>query len=360
MTLAQTDIPAGVEDITAQWLTAVLRADSDLPKDLQVNDVQAHRIAEDTGFSSLLYRLTLTGTAEVPPTLIAKLPAGSEARGAMDLLGGYRREVAFYREVAAHAPIDTPAVYSARMADDSADFVLLLEDLQHWENADHLAGLSLDRARSAAAQLAGLHAWSVQPSNSGALQHFPSLDSPVVRDLLLPAFEPGWRMYRDRTAAPVPRRVARFAERFVEHAGEALSVLAEHSMLLHGDIRADNMFFDGDRLKVVDFQLTSTGCGMSDIAYLLSQGLPTDTRRGHDEALVGEYLDALASRGVVGYSFDNAWRRYRYGIVYSMVLPVIILNGWEALPPRSQALCIELTDRAVAAINDTDAMEVFS
>lgn len=360
MTIARADMPASIEDVTADWLTAVLRADSNLPKDVQVDEVRAQRIAEDTGFSSLLYRLSLTGTGGLPPTLIAKLPAGSEARGAMDLMGGYRREVAFYREVATHAPISTPAVYSARMADDTADFVLLLEDLQHWDNADHLAGLSLDRARSAMGQLAGLHAWSVQPGNSDALQHFPSLDSPVVRDLLLPAFEPGWQVYRDRTAAPVPRGVVRFAERFAEHAGEALSVLAGHSMLLHGDIRADNMFFHGDQLKIVDFQMASTGCAMSDIAYLLSQGLPTDTRRGHDESLVGEYLDALARHGVVGYSFDDAWRRYRYGVVYSMLLPVIILNGWEALPPRSRALCIELTDRAVAAITDTDAMEVFA
>ncbi|MEZ0342728.1 phosphotransferase [Mycobacterium sp. pV006] len=360
MTTAHTDVPAGIEAVTADWLTAVLRADSDLSNDLQVSDLHVERIAEDTGFSSLLYRLTLTGTPGLPRTLIAKLPAGSEARGAMDLLGGYRREVAFYREVANRAPIDTPTVYSARMADDSADFVLLLEDLQRWENADQLAGLSLDRARSAITQLAGLHAWSVQPANSDAVQHFPSLDSSVVRDLLLPAFGPGWAMYRDRTDAPVPRHVARFADRFVEHAGEALSVLAEHSMLLHGDIRADNMFFDGGRLRIVDFQMASTGCGMADIAYLVSQGLPILTRRGHDEALVCEYLDALAGHGVAGYSFDDAWRRYRYGIVYSMVLPVIILNGWDALPPRSRTLCVELTDRAVAAIEDTGALEVFA
>lgn len=42
-------------------------------------------------------------------------------------------------------------------------------------------------------------------------------------------------------------------------------------MLLHGDIRADNMFFAGDRLKVVDFQFACVGAGASDIAYLVSQ-----------------------------------------------------------------------------------------
>ncbi len=66
-------------------------------------------------------------------------------------------------------------------------------------------------------------------------------------------------------------------------------------MLLHGDIRADNLFFDGDRLKVVDFQFAARGAGAADIAYLVSQGLPTEVRRGHDEALVREYLERLPS-----------------------------------------------------------------
>ncbi|BBX17624.1 aminoglycoside phosphotransferase [Mycolicibacterium duvalii] len=360
MTIGHAEVPSGIGEVTAEWLTAALRSDSGLSNALQVNEVRAQRIAADSGFSSLLYRLSLDGSPEVPATLIAKLPADSDARGAMDLLGGYRREVAFYREVATQAPMDTPAVFSARMAAESADFVLLLEDLQTWENADHLAGLSLDRARVAIAQLAGLHAWSVQPANVTSLQSFPSLDAPVVRDLLLPAFGPGWQVYREHTTAAIPRPVARFAERFAECAGEALSVLAEHTMLLHGDIRADNMFFDGDRLKVVDFQFAATGCGIADIAYLVSQGLRTEVRRGHDEALVHEYLQQLAARGVTEYPFDDAWRRYRYAVVYFMVLPVITLLGWDALPVRSRALCLELTDRAVAAITDVGALEVFA
>jgi hypothetical protein len=62
----------------------------------------------------------------------------------------------------------------------------VLEDLQDWDNADHLAGLSLDRARCCIAQLAGLHAWSINPVNADALREFPSLDMPMTRDLLPP------------------------------------------------------------------------------------------------------------------------------------------------------------------------------
>jgi aminoglycoside phosphotransferase (APT) family kinase protein len=351
VTSAIARIPSGIDDVDPQWLSAALGAD--------VNELLTERIAQDSGFSSLLYRLHLSGSAAAPSTVIVKLPAQSEARGAMDMLGGYRRELLFYREVAGRAPMATPHVYTARIADDSADFILVMEDLRDWENADHLAGLSMDRARMCIAQLAGLHAWSLAPSNDAVLQLFPSVDTPVARDLFLPAFGLGWQVYRDNTAARVPPAVARYAERFAEQAPTALQALTERSMLLHGDIRADNMFFNGDQLKVVDFQFASCGAGAADIGYLVSQGLPTEIRRGNDEMLVREYLDHLVQRGIADYSFEAAWRHYRFAVAYLMVLPVITLIGWDAMPERSRQLCLTLTDRAVATIEETGALEEF-
>ncbi|WP_431238778.1 phosphotransferase [Mycolicibacterium aichiense] len=347
MTSATAPVPSGIDAVDPAWLTEALQA--------TVTDVVAEQIAQDSGFSSLLYRLHLTGEG-VPQTVIAKLAAQSEARGAMELLGGYRRELAFYRDIAGRAPLGTPHVYAARMADDSADFVLVMEDLLEWENADHLAGLSIERARLCIQQLAGLHAWSVEPSNSAALQVFPRFDMPAVRNLLVPAFGPGWEIYRTHSAASVPESVARFAERFTAHAATALDGLTERSMLLHGDIRADNMFFSGEEMKVVDFQFACVGAGAADIAYLVSQGLPSEIRRGRDEMLVREYLEDL---GDIGYSFDEAWRHYRLATGFLIVLPVITLLGWDALPQRSRDLCLTLTDRAVATIADIDAPEVF-
>lgn len=47
------------------------------------------------------------------------------------------------------------------------------------------------------------------------------------------------------------------------------------------------------------------------------------------------------------------------GLPYLMVLPVITLNGWDTMPERSRALCLRLTERAVATIDDIGALEVF-
>src|ERR1700737_522609 len=348
---ATAEVPSTIEELDAKWLTRVLGA--------AITGVRAEQIAVDSGFSSLLYRLHLTGDASVPGSVIAKLPAQSEGRVAMEVMGGDARELAFYRYVAGRAPMGTPRVYAARMATDSTDFVLVLEDLGDWDNADHLAGLSLERVRLGIAQLAGLHAWSTDPANSAALNAFPSLDNQMTREVFPAVFAQGWQVYREHARAPVTPVVARYAERFADHAGHALRALTERSMLVHGDIRADNLFFSPDQLKVVDFQLAARGVGASDIAYLVSQGLPTALRAGRDEELVRGYLESLDGCGVDDYSFDEAWRHYRFAVAYLICLPVTALINWESLPERSRQLCLTLTERAVAAIDEVEALAVF-
>ncbi|MCV7434721.1 phosphotransferase [Mycolicibacterium bacteremicum] len=342
MTSPAVAVPTSIDQITARWLGEVLG--------VAVNAVRAERIAQDTGFSANLYRMHLRGDG--PETVIVKLPAESVARGGMEMLGGYEREVRFYREIAVAAPIGTARAHAALLS--GQDFVLVLEDLRDWDNADHLAGLSLDRARRCIRELAGLHAWSAT-ADPAVLGNFPSLDSTLTRDLFLPAFGPGWQLYREHAEQPVPAGVARFAERFADIAPHALTALAEPNTLLHGDIRADNMFFRGDELKLVDFQLSVRGAGAADIAYLVSQGLPTEVRRGRDEELVGEYV-AL----VPDYPYQRAWQHYRLATALLLYMPVVALLTWDVAPERSQRLCLTLIDRAVAAIDDVDALGAFT
>ena len=153
--------------------------------------------------------------------------------------------------------------------------------------------------------------------------------------------------------------MARFAERFAELRRTALAALTERDMLLHGDIRADNMFFPGDELKVVDFQFAARGCGAADIAYLVSQGLPTEVRRGHDEALVREYLDHLAAHGVTDYAFDEAWRHYRFAVGLPDGAARHHAHGWDACP-SVRARCASHSPTGGGAIDEIDALEVFA
>lgn len=134
---------------------------------------------------------------------------------------------------------------------------------------------------------------------------FPGLDFPAVRQVFLPVFATACAAYLERTRITVPP-------------------------------------------------------GVADVAYLATQGLPVSERRGRDQALLNEYLDDLAAQGESDYPFDEAWRDYRLATGYLMMLPVISLPGAEAMPERSRQLCITLTDRAVAAIDEIDAVAAFS
>jgi hypothetical protein len=353
-------LPSAVEEIDAAWLTSALRAAGAIAADDEITALRAERIALETGFSSELYRLHLTGAGGVPASVIAKLPTTTAVREAIDLVGGYAREVAFYAQVATRAPLSTPDVLVARSAEDSSDFVLILEDLCDWENADHLAGLSLERARRCIAELAGLHAWSARPGNAAVVEAFPSLDSPIMRQVFPALFAEGWKIYREQARTPIPAAFAAFAARFAEHAATALSALTERRVLIHGDIRADNLFFRDDRMAIVDFQLAAQAAGAVDIGYLVSQGLTTQERGGRDEQLLREYLDALTACGVRDYGFDEAWRHYRFAVAFFLLFPMVAMRGWELLPQRSRDLCLSLAERGLAAVEEIDALAVFS
>lgn len=357
---ATAETPSSIDDITVDWLTAVLRADASLPAMATVTAVRAEQIAMDTGFSSLLYRLHLTGSDGVPTSIIVKLPAQSEARGAMDMMEGYVREVSFYQLVAGRAPIGVPHPYYAQLTNGPTNFVLVLEDLQDWENADYRTGVTLQRARACISHLAGLHAWSAEPGNAEVLAAFPGVGTQVMRELLPSVFGIGWQAYKQGADVPIPASVEAFAERFAEHAPKALDALTERSMLVHGDFRADNLFFAAEELKVVDFQFAARGVGTVDIAYLVSQGVPTELRDGRDEELVRGYLCELEKLGVEDYSFDEAWRHYRLAVGFLMVLPVVALLGAATMPERARELCMTLIERSVATFDAVDAAAVFA
>jgi hypothetical protein len=188
-----------------------------LTEALQVTGVVAERIAEDSGFSPCCTDF-ICPAARGCPTLIAKLPAQSEARGAMELLA-VGRELAFYSQAAGRAPMGTPRVYVARMARTPS--TVPLEDL----------GTGTTPTTWPACPCSG-RSWPSRPwpvctpgrwSRRTALcQGPPTLDMPAVRDLLVPAF-PGWEI---TASTPRPRcRRRPFGEHFVEHAPRALAAL---------------------------------------------------------------------------------------------------------------------------------------
>ena len=68
------------------------------------------------------------------------------------------RECVFYNVIAPTAPFRTPVIYGQAQADDSTDFVIIMEDLGHMERIDQVAGATLAQSETVLVALAKLHA----------------------------------------------------------------------------------------------------------------------------------------------------------------------------------------------------------
>jgi hypothetical protein len=237
-----------------------------------------------------------------------KLPATDPASRAAGQLG-YRCETTFYREVANRLQLDIPRCYFAAMNECGDGFTLVLEDLAPAQSGDQIAGCSVDQARAAAVNVAGLHAptW-----NDPSLREFDWLipDLAAYPDVAAAILVDATKQFLDRYA--VSRSTAatlhNFADRFVDWAAGRPEPFA----MLHSDYRLDNLLFaqsDAPRPVVaVDWQVVTVGSPLRDVAFLVATGLSTASRRAGEKGIVEAYHRRLVALGVDGYGADSAGR----------------------------------------------------
>jgi hypothetical protein len=349
-------MPSSIGEVTPAWLTDTLRADGALAAEGTVTGVAAEQIAVGTGFLSDLFRLRLQGDG--PESLILKIPATSALyRATAHGANVYQREVVFYRDLAGSCPLRTPHAYYAEF-DQSGAMVLLLEDLGLLEAPDHLEGLQLDRAGLVIDRLAEFHAWGASPNR-------PPLDPAIFPSVVdqvgqLGSVIPlGWEIYLVNRRHDHPPAVDRLIDRLPDLTLELAASLTGPACLAHGDLRVDNLFFAGHDVAVVDFQFCTRASGIYDVAYLLSQGLHTTVRRGHDRELVDRYVRALRCAGL-SIDDDTAWDQYLRATALLVVFPLGAILGWSTVGERARDLVLTLIERWAAAAVDVEATTLAS
>lgn len=358
MTSSQT-LPTTVAELTPDWLTSELRDSGSIAADRSVIAVRSEPIAEGVGFLSYIHRLHLTLDGDGPATLIAKLPTDTAYLQLAQMTGAYDREVEFYAVVVPQAPLRAPHAHVAKIAAQSTDFVLLIDDLGHLDGADHIAGLSFRRAGHVIDELARFHAWGWQlkarPAQSST---FPAITDAATIGLYTMGIAAGWATYETHGHTTPPSGLASFVERYAEALPTLLGAVAEPATLLNGDLRADNLFFDSeDHPTTVDFQLAMRGAGIWDVAYLVGQGLTPQERDGRERELVERYVDALHTEGITDYTVDRAWQQFRIATAIQLTFPLTAMLSWDTLNDRARELVLTLAERAFAIIDDTRALE---
>ena len=359
--------PRTLDAVTPQWLTEVLQADGVIG-DAVVVAFDSKPLGAGAGFMSSMLRLTLTYSdpgCGGPRNLIVKLTSPDPGSRQIDqAFNFYEKEVGFYQRIAPSTPIRAPKAHFSGYDPEVREYTLLLEDLTPLRVADQLDGLTFAQTEQALRSLAGLHGrWWRDP----ALPDMPwliTLNSPQMK-ALEPIYQQCWPATVAFLGDAMPPQMRALGDRFANQIGTLQDkVMRQPCTVVHGDYRADNIFFseDGasDGFAVADWQIVMQAGGALDVAYLLTGSIDRDLRRAHETDLLRAYHDALTSHGVNDYAFEVFREDYRACVMLTWCWPVIAIGALDHANERGVALFRTWTDRAMAAIADLDAGAVLS
>jgi hypothetical protein len=354
--------PATIGEVTAEWLTTVLRTSGALDGNGRVSSVEIEPFAVGIGFLSELNKVTMRyeGEAEhAPATVIVKMVTPMEVqRGLADALLFYQRELRFYRELAGDVPLRTARIHAAMMAEDSTEFVLVMEDLSSLRGLDQANGVGVDDALVAVEAMAAFHACFAGRDLSGLTDTFLPFDNPVYRMALPGIFEAGWPVVKQVAADVLTPEIVAFGDRFSQLVPFFMDSLSGTESMVHGDWRADNLLVDDDGgLAVLDFQLTGTGRITYDLGYFLSQSMEPDVRRSANQRIVDHYFAALDERGVV-YDRADLEQVFRIATAWCLIYPVANFPAYPELPAPLQKMVKAMLARSVASIIDQGSLDL--
>ncbi|GCE07036.1 phosphotransferase [Dictyobacter aurantiacus] len=326
------------EQISARWLTDVLRQSGVLPQGEVISFEQ-----RDTGaFNSQTHRLVLRYSSEAPPTAPGHVVIKRNAHQ-----DGFD-EVTFYNCVAQlpdHPNVTIPC-YAAARDKDSGDSYLLFEDLSETHappvTRDQQIGIvegvpSQQAIEQVVDTLARLHAyWWEHPllatntfevgywsRNRERFEQYHQRRQRSWRNLL--ANNPDWipgdvRELYESVLQALPAHWERYLEpRF--RAGTQIT-------LVHGDAYFANYLTPKNDASgptyLLDWQSPSFDLGAYDLANLCAAFWTSEQRQQdqREQRILRRYLAGLHSHGVNHYSWDDLLLDYRHGLVFWLLMPV--------------------------------------
>lgn len=331
------------DGLTAEWLAGVLGR--------EVGAVAVERVG--TGQIGACYRLRFGNE-----TLLAKLPPPDP--GERDIMAGaYRGEVRFYQQVAGTVAVRTPSCHHAEIADDSGDFVLLLEDLAPAEQGDQVAGCTPAQARAAAVNLAGLHGprWC-----DPTLLEVDTLSVNGADEiaLLLEMYGPTTELFLSGLGDLVSPQDAETLRACVPAIGPWLLARSDRFALVHGDYRLDNLMFTPGSTEVaaVDWQTVSLALPARDLAYLVATSLSPEDRRVHERDIVAAYHQALVGYGVADYPVELCWDDYVFAMLQVPLVATFGCAYSTSRTDRGDRMFAVMVARGCAAIRDLGTLAI--
>ncbi|MFC9551342.1 phosphotransferase [Rhodococcus sp. NPDC056960] len=341
--------PSAPDEITAAWLTGVLRLQNPT---LTVEHLEVTKIIWGTA-TKVLLEATYSGQPDVPLSRNLCVKGGLDRR--LDNVSDdaiHTMEARFYGELRHLFESSAPECYYAGVDRTGGKGLIVLEDIAAAGSTFVEPGdvLTVDQVASGLSHQAKWHAatwgktaadlpgvgvgsitrkaaklfyrekyWNSHFAQEGAPQYPAELQNP---DLLYRAFKKVWES----------------------------DDVAVHS-LQHGDAHLGNTFLrpDGD-LGFIDWQCYCFGPWSYDVALFLSGALSVEDRRSSERDLLRGYLDQLAAAGGPRITFDEAWADYVRHLVHGLM--------WTMTPKVMQPFERSriMSDRYVTAVMDHGAV----
>ncbi len=382
------DFPRSVDSITNTWLSEVLGGPV---TGFKTTFLEGGVLSEAYRLHDIAYA---AGTAAgAPRSVVIKLSQQEqEQRDAALDVNAYAKELNFFRQLAAEVPICTPKVFGvfADGSENSEYFSIVLEDLTTHSKVFDQVDDRPDEAftRKIALEIAKLHAkyW----------------DSPVLD-------EPWISVHRDRYVFPgdalsraSPENIDKFRSMWDQSFGEDLlrkigngteeltailtgpkcnaihdhiyDVLSERPRtLIHGDLRADNIFrthpdlgksVEDSEVTFIDWQLLTAGPPGPEFTQAWQHSLAPAVRR-KDKEFLKQYHDALVSLNPAAevYAYDMLVEDYVLGFCFwwsaLISLGITVLPDFDAPEnARGKALWGQCIPYMLQAMVDHDCLSI--
>lgn len=314
-----------IEDLSPEWLTAVLHARGRLGAAARVTGVRTQPVGN--GMMAATLRLELRYDRDepgAPRSLVAKLPSIHEASLQFSVsMGVYIKEVRFYQEIAPMLPVGVSHPLFADIDASGARFCILFEDLAPARMGDQIQGCDARDAGVAMDTAAEIHApfWG-DPSIDALPWMGRDRTVGLYRDTYIQTHAQVCAHFSGKLEPAVLGLIEQFASRITDYYARQ----PRPWTITHQDYRLDNLLFEARGgampLAVLDWQTIRIGPGMSDVSYFIGAGLDADLCREHEQALVRRYLAALGRLGIA-YDFDAAWEAYRVFAAEGLITAVI-------------------------------------
>ncbi len=296
---------------------------------------------------------------DAPRTVVAKYPSLDPATRQRAAGGGiYRKELMFYRHMADHTSMRTPAIHVAELDETGSAMLLVMEDLAPAEPGSQFVGESHDHAVLVIEQTARLASAFLGDPKLTPADWIMSPQKPDTSEFVQALLVDAWPAFVDRFGSQLTNEQLAFGNRYIPNHQHFVCRDTGARTLNHGDLRSENILFTDDEAITVDWQTIQEGDPLTDVAYFLGGSCTVEDRRSWERELVEEFRGRLARHGV-DLSADDAWARYRAAAMHGIMITV--LGATYSTPDeRSDAMFLTMIQRHLQHCVDLDAGESLS